>query len=175
MYIFKKIFTLLFLVFFFALLNTSVYSQDIDPKEIFGGTNIPGITCGNADQSEINQCCTYSTSTNIEVKDPRFWCLPLGGPCASSLPNDVFKGFFKNSGAAKSLKELEELGNDGVKCVVGEATNPGSSDCICKKNALADFCTKYLKDNSTEKNSCLECVKNRKGVWTSIGCVGSGV
>lgn len=174
---FMKLIYKIFLSLFVLLLIFSNFSKIRAQglQDTFNGQHIPGITCGDASIEEINQCCSININSNIEIKDPRFWCLPLGGPCASSLPKNAFDGFFKNSDALTKIKELADLAKEGNGCVVGEASNPGSSDCKCKVTALSNFCNKYFNEGSSEKVSCLRCVAGNNGVWTSFGCFGTSV
>lgn len=58
------------------------------------------------------------------------------------------------------------------QCVFGTATNKGNS-CICEGNLEAQLCNDYLS-NTVEYGKCADCMVNKKGVWTGIGCVRTG-
>lgn len=175
--VFMKLIYKIFLSLFIFLLIFGSFSEVNAQglQEVFNGQHIPGVTCGDASIEEINQCCDMNINSNIEIKDPHFWCLPLGGPCVSSLPKSAFEGFYKTSDSTNKIKELTELAKEGNGCVVGEPNNPGSPECKCKATALSNFCNKYFNEGSSEKANCLRCVTGNNGVWTSFGCFGTSV
>lgn len=61
-------------------------------------------------------------------------------------------------------------------CIVGDASNPYNLDeCTCetRQNIKAAQLCNLIKNNE-EKNKCFNsCMKDGKGVWTSLGCFSS--
>lgn len=163
----------LFLLFIFSFPSFGNVRATEEPpiKELlFGGNDIPGITCGDGSNEDINKCCNVSINSEVEVKDPGFFCLPFGGPCASELPQKAFKGFYKDSVPANMIDDTTDLANDSGGCVIGVPTNLGSSSCTCKASSLTSFCNRYAAQS--EKSSCNKCVINGDAFWTGLGCIG---
>lgn len=170
----KKIISssILLLFFFFFFLPVYGYAKTSDipiSESLFGENDIPGVTCGDGLNEEINKCCVIKINSTIEVKDPGFFCLPLGGPCASELAKKAFDSFFKNSSTLIQVDQLLLLAEDSGGCIVGEPTNLGSTDCKCKASPLTSFCDRYAA--SGEKTSCNKCVENGNAFWTGLGCI----
>jgi hypothetical protein len=178
----KKIlsFSILLLLFLFSFFLVRVTHAQLDSnegiqqlKDMFGSTgDIPGVTCGDATNEKINRCCnTADVNTDVTIEDPRIWCLPFHGPCASTLPSDMFNAFIKTSSFPKQIEKLSKLAKNSGGCVVGEPDNPNSQSCTCKATALSTLCTTYFVNNQTEKSQCLECIASNRAVWTGLGCI----
>ncbi len=169
-----SIFFLLFFSSFFLVKNIHAQLDSSEGIQQLKDTtgDIPGMTCGDATNEQINKCCnTGDVNTNINIQDPRIWCLPFGGPCASSLPSDMFNAFIKTSSFPKQIEKLSKLAKNSGGCVVGEPDNPNSQSCTCKATALSTLCTTYFATNQTEMSQCLKCTASNRAVWTGLGCI----
>lgn len=182
MKLFVKICLLLFILMLFSTKTTIAQENNFDSiqnlKDLSGAIgakkDIPGITCGDGANKAIDRCCIPSQiSTDIKIEDPKFFCLPLGGPCASELPLKVFEGFMKKNKILNNLNELSKLASQNGGCVNGIPDRPGTESCKCISDALSNLCTRYAlnPNDPSEINKCLKCTANNGGVWTGMGCI----
>lgn len=160
-------------IFFF------VFSSSIFGFEIKTEFDVMGSSCGIPD-SNINKCCTapsihFNLKTgNVLIDTP---LTPIRVPieillnaATYSLPNQI-----------KQLSD-KYLGKSAV-CYPNSTpstSDPNNPDCICVASESAgltasiDLCN--MISNSTEKNSCLNCVQgSNAGIWTGLGCVYSDI
>ena len=56
-------------------------------------------------------------------------------------------------------------------CITGEPSSPNPEGCICqeKANFFAGFCDNITRED--ERSECRDCINNKNGVWTAIGCI----
>lgn len=139
--------------------------------DVFVGKEIPGITCGDGSNEDIDRCCDIKDiDTKIEPPEADFFCLPFGGPCASDLPKDAIEQFVNKSSIRNQMEDLAKLAKKGNGCVVGEAVKKGGK-CVCKASVLSSFCTRYIRERPAESAACNRCVENGDAVWTGLGCI----
>lgn len=86
---------------------------------------------------------------------------------------EFFAGLVDKVGLSGALKEsYRQTKFAGCEYGVPEGT-PGDPACICKNpEGLAAICGRYLSGTS-EASRCSDCINNKGGFWTSLGCIGT--
>lgn len=167
--------TFSFLLVFFLTSGNLVYSQNSvnQPPKIPGlPKNVPGVTCGDATNRTINQCCVGQ-----EIKDPvdnlfpdDFGC--VFSLCISKVLRSLASGLVSLTGVRKDIDSFQgDL--DTNPCVSGNPSAKASDpSCVCieDKSSSKILCDKFLS-NRPEYGKCVECAEKKQGVWTAIGCV----
>ena len=130
---------------------------------------LPGVTCGDANNMRINQCCTYIVTTPA--------------PKYSGLFGFIEKfawGRLKNVTDPILNVQRQTL---VPPCINGSPSTPGDQNnpaCICliaptpvPISVLAPLCNKIT--SSSERENCISCSLDKGGVWTSIGCYNGNI
>lgn len=151
----KLIVFFFFLIAFFLLANSRIsYSYAADPQ-------VPGVTCGNAEQAGIETCCK-----KIDVS------LPAVPGILAAIPRvrDIIEKL-------NQLVMTLDRAQNTTPCVIGYPTDPADPNCTCLKEsqitptpieAIKKMCQDYA--NTNEKVKCEACA-DTAGAWTGIGCV----
>lgn len=138
-----------------------------------GSDDMPGITCGDADNPEANKCCSgkelKSFSGNI-VPDK----ICLFGACVTDLINWPIN-FALNLFKVPQLLDMQKETNVSA-CVNGTPSNEGSNSCKCipVKASARILCDNYLK-GKPEYGKCVDCTEKQGGIWTGFECIKSDV
>ncbi|PIV09336.1 hypothetical protein COS51_03405 [Candidatus Roizmanbacteria bacterium CG03_land_8_20_14_0_80_36_21] len=173
----KNVLLFLILSFLFVFVSGSIFANQThylaakdDPSkqldQLFQGAN-----CGKINQ----KCCTG------DFQIPSFnFSLPAPFDVLSTAANGIINFFTKKLIEPGMLKVRDfifsnfEVNPNGY-CQDGnipsDKINP--ANCICLSEALENVSRLCLFIDGNEKNDCLSCVTNDKGIWTAIGCVKS--
>ncbi|MFH0979398.1 MAG: hypothetical protein V1803_00395 [Candidatus Roizmanbacteria bacterium] len=167
----RLIFLFLFILFLGFNFSYIINAQTPTPKQnLF---SIPGVNCGDAEDTNKNQCC--------RVYYPSSFIPPDLGPL-NSLVNtfSFFTNFAKDNFLQPILDVYGELVHKNItSCFTGIQSTPDPNDPNCKcinpispspsyLSALNDFCQRQSKPE--ERTKCLNCA-NGGGVWSGMGCV----
>lgn len=85
--------------------------------------------------------------------------------------SEFFAGIIGNNPNFQKFFEFAQ-NSPTEKCVFGAPVTKGSS-CVCEASQAAQLCNDYLSDTK-EYGSCANCMVNKNGIWTGVGCVRTG-
>jgi len=153
------------------------------------------LDCGFASSKKYNRCC-YDKNIDLDISNPDTSNTTID---PSSINNnqenkipDFFVNLLKNTQQNIKLKVLpfllKILGVDAFsvdfKLHPNNTINPcfegipsthlyNDPSCVClpQKNQTEKLCQSYLAHNQKEYDLCVQCAKNKLGIWTAIGCV----
>lgn len=168
---FKIIFSFLILtLLIFSSSGKSVLSQD--PQDQLPAL-LQGQNCGALNQ----QCCSLD---KINIPSISFG-LPAPFDIITAPINILFN--FVSGKAEKLINTITDFifqnleSNIHSFCSAGtkpsDLNNP--SNCRCISEALENLSRLCNPITSSEKDACLSCVTDKKGIWTAIGCVQSDI
>jgi hypothetical protein len=168
-FIMKKITTLFVLAFAIFIQVGSAYAQT--PSPAFQTPQMPGVSCGNAYDSQARVCCkppeikvdSAIPATNTII-DPAIYVI---NSLISSLLSPITKSI---NGVFADIQK---------PCLTGAPSTPDnlqSAQCLCVESNLQETLKDLCKPiaSSAEQGRCNAC-HSEGGVWTGIGCVDSNL
>lgn len=86
---------------------------------------------------------------------------------------EFFAGLVDKVGLSGALKDsYKQTKFAGCEYGIPSGT-PGDAACVCNNpEGLAAICGRYLSGTS-EAGRCSDCINNKGGFWTSLGCIGT--
>jgi len=86
---------------------------------------------------------------------------------------EFFGGLVDKTGITVALKDTyKQVGFTACEYGVPSGT-PGDPSCVCNNpDGLAAICGRYL-GGSSEASRCSNCIMNKGGFWTGLGCIGT--
>jgi hypothetical protein len=197
----KKILIIIsILSLFLSIFITSIKAQSTDENKLDELNNQLGVIkfitgvdqsldCGFASSEKYNRCC-YDKNIDLDISNPD----RLNNFDTSSISNNNDNGpisweYIKQTIKLKiwpsllKILGLDALGVD-FKLHPNNTINPcfegipstdfyNDPSCIClpQENQTEKLCQSYLAHNQKEYDLCVQCAKNKQGIWTAIGCV----
>ncbi|MFH0772748.1 MAG: hypothetical protein V1922_00330 [bacterium] len=164
----KIIAVLLFVVSVLIIAQKTSFAQGIVPS----GFPQPGVTCGVPNGAgDLMKCCK---SPIVKPGDIDLGNVALNG--AYFLLKPLIEKYTNPIMQKQKSVEIKPCA-EGVPSKPGDINNP---DCIClidqAKEPLTAFesICQHIK-SPTEQSQCLDCVHNKSGAWTALGCFNGNV